>query len=141
VDNFTEYGSPRAEFRKRFLEARSDKHEFFDMGYKQYFDTFHKPVDKIGFYIYDGAHDFASQLDGLTTAEPFLADNAIVMVDDTNWKDPDTATREFMAASEFNYDIILDEKTSGNGHPTWWNGILVIQKNGRKDNAAEKGKE
>lgn len=131
VDNFSEFGGPRSEFRQRFMDAKSDAHTFFDMGYKQYFAGYHKQ-QAIGFYIYDGAHDYASQLDGLKIAEPYLAEGALILVDDTNWPDPDKATRDFMAASEFNYDIILDKKTSGNGHPTWWNGILVIQKHGRK---------
>ena len=133
IDNFTEFGGPRAEFRKRFLDAKSDNHEFFDMDYKWYFNKFHvKQSKNIGVYIYDGSHDYQNQLDGLKIAEPFFADNAIILVDDTNWPDPEKATRDFVASSEFNYEIILDVKTNGNGHPTWHNGIIVIQKLGRK---------
>lgn len=132
VDNFSEFGGPRLEFRDRYLKARSDKHHFFEMDYRPYFQALHNPKDLIGFYFYDGSHDYASQLQGLRAAEPFLGDGALIMVDDTNWPDPDRATRYFMEASDSEWDIVLDEKTSSNGHPTWWNGILVIQKLGLK---------
>jgi hypothetical protein len=126
IDNFSEFGGPRLEFRKRYLAARSQNHHFYEIDYKKYFEQLHK--DLIGFYFYDGAHDYANQIDGLRIAEPFLADNALVMVDDTNWRDPYQATLDFMETSDFNYNVILDEKTSSNFHPTWHNGIMVIQK-------------
>jgi len=133
IDNFSEFGGPRLEFRKRYLEARKENHHFFEMDYKQYFQAMHKPEDKIGFYFYDGAHDYKNQLEGLKIAKPFLADDALVMVDDTNWPDPYNATIEFMNRSRNEWEIILDEKTSGNMHPTWWNGIMVFKK-GEKNN-------
>ena len=134
IDNFSEFGGPKAEFRKRFMEAKSDNHSFFEMDYKWYFKNFHEEKP-IGVYIYDGSHDYQNQLDGLKLAEPFLAEGAIVIVDDTNWTDPERATLDFMASSKFNYEVVLNEKTAGNGHPTWHNGIMVIKKLGRKDNA------
>lgn len=132
IDNFSEFGGPRLEFRKRYLEARSENHQFYELDYRQYFQSVHKSENKIGFYIYDGAHDYENQLLGLTIAEPFLADDAMIMVDDTNWPDPYNATKEFMEKSKHNWEIILDEKTSENGHPTWWNGIMIIKKGGLK---------
>ena len=132
IDDFSEFGGPRLEFRKRYLEARGPNHHFFEMNYQWYFKTMHKPEDKIGFYFYDGAHDYQNQLEGLKIAEPFLADDALVMVDDTNWPDPYKATYDFMEQSMSKWEVILDEKTSGNMHPTWWNGIMVIQKKGPK---------
>jgi len=132
IDNFSEFGGPRMEFRRRYLDARSDKHQFYEMDYRQYFKNVQKPEEKIGFYFYDGAHDYQNQLDGLKIAEPFLTDDALIMVDDTNWPDPYRATLDFMAGSVFKYEVILDKKTSGNCHPTWWNGIFVLQRCGRK---------
>lgn len=132
IDNFSEFGGPRLEFRKRYLDARSDNHHFFEMDYKQYFNALHNPEDKIGVYFYDGAHDYDNQLEGLRIAEPFLADDALIFVDDTNWPDPYKATMDFIAESPNEWEIILDVKTSCNGHPTWWNGLLVIKKGGLK---------
>jgi hypothetical protein len=132
IDNFSEFGGPRLEFRERYLKARSENHHFFEMDYRKYFQHMHKLEDKIGFYLYDGAHDYENQLEGLKIAEPFLADDALIIVDDTNWPDPYQATMDFMEASLNEWEIILDVKTASNGHPTWWNGILVIKKGGLK---------
>ena len=130
VDNFSEFGGPRAEFRERFLAAKSENHSFFEMGYRQYFAAYHRELvdSPIGFYIYDGKHDYQSQLDGLKTAEPFLADGALVMVDDWSWPDPERATLDFIEQSAFNYEPILVVKTASNNHPTWHNGIGIFRK-------------
>ena len=131
VDNFTEFGGPRDAFRQRFLDAHSPEHHFYDMDYKQYFAEFHQGRP-IGFYIYDGAHDYQNQIDGLTVAEPFLADGALVMIDDWNWPATREATKDFIKQSANCWEVVLEEFTSGNGHPDWWNGLFIMQKHGPK---------
>lgn len=126
VDNFSEFGGPRGPFAERFGELKSEKHEFFDMDYTDYFRRFHK--GKIGVYFYDGGHDYENQLRGLQLAEPFLSEDGIVIVDDTNWDDPRRATMDFIEHSGHEYEFLLDETTAGNGHPTWWNGIMALRR-------------
>lgn len=126
IDNFSEFGGPRQEFRQRFMAAKSEKHSFYDMDYKDYFSGFHK--GDIGFYIYDGSHDYQNQMQGLKLAEPFFADGCLIMVDDINWPDPYIATMDFIKQSLFNYDVVFEKKTAGNGHPTFWNGVLFFRK-------------
>ena len=144
VDNFSIFNGPRREFRERFLTARSDKHEFFDMDYKTYFEKYHK--GDIGFYFYDAAHDYQNQFDGLKWAEPFLAEGAFVMVDDTDCIEPRNATLNFIKQSDFNYEIVIDVNGKEDqtelpsvdpdikfkASPLWWNGIIVLQKRGLK---------
>jgi hypothetical protein len=126
VDNFSEYGSPRAEFLERFNERKSPNHRFHEMDYADYFLKRHE--GEIGFYIYDGSHDYESQLKGLKIAEPFFARNCVVMVDDTNWNAPRLATLDFISGSSYNYRILLDEVTYANLHPTLWNGLIILQR-------------
>ncbi len=126
VDNFSEFGGPRQEFRQRFMSAKSEKHSFYDMDYKNYFTQFHKGL--IGFYIYDGSHDYQNQIQGLNLAEPFFADDCLIMVDDINWPEPYRATVDFIKQSPFNYEILFEKRTASNFHPTWHNGILVIKR-------------
>lgn len=126
VDNFTEFGGPRKEFLERFSYYKSDSHFFYDLNYVDYFTYFHN--DPIGFYFYDAAHDYDNQLKGLQLAEPFFADKCIIMVDDTNWDHPRQATFDFIANSANDYQILLDVSTAYNGHPTFWNGVIVFQK-------------
>lgn len=126
IDNFSEFGGPREEFSKRFSLYKSEFHSFYDMDYVDYFNQLHKEL--IGFYIYDGAHDYDNQLKGLKMAEPFFTKNCIILVDDTNWEQPRQATLDFISNSINDYKILLDVTTSYNGHPTFWNGVMVFQK-------------
>src|SRR5439155_7982058 len=40
---------------------------------------------KVGVYYYDAGHGFEQQLEGLRLIEPYLADEALLIVDDTDW--------------------------------------------------------
>ncbi|KEQ26348.1 class I SAM-dependent methyltransferase [Paenibacillus tyrfis] len=126
VDNFSEFGGPQEEFSSRFSDYKSESHSFNNMDYVDYF--IHTHTDPIGFYIYDGAHDYDNQLKGLQLAEPYFANNCMIMVDDTNWEQPRRATLDFMANSVNDYKILFDASTAYNGHPTFWNGVIIFQK-------------
>lgn len=131
IDNFSQFGGPRAEFLHRFGQASSDQHAFIEADYRDVFaDRF---ADSIGVYVYDGAHSYKNQLDGLRLAEPFFADGCIVIIDDANWPAAREATFDFMAGSSRDYSILLDVPTPGK-HPTLWNGLLVLQE-GKVENA------
>jgi hypothetical protein len=128
VDNFSEFGGPRDAFLQRFNRLRSSSHQFHDMDYKDYFADVHKGT--IGFYLYDGEHSYQNQFDGLKIAEPFFGERCFIMVDDTNHPEPQQATLDFVAASSNRYEVILDEKTKENLHPTWWNGVMLLRRIG-----------
>lgn len=127
VDNFSEYGGPQNEFLDRFATYKSDHHHFFNMGYENYFQSFHKNTP-IGFYLYDGDHSQTEQRRGLEIAEPYFADDCIIMVDDINWYAPLAGSLEFMANSVHKYKILVQQHTLHNCHPTYWNGFLLVQK-------------
>lgn len=128
VDNFSEFGGPRDDFLGRFNKLRSRYHHFHEMNYLDYFATVHR--ERIGFYIYDGAHNYEDQLEGLKAAEPFFSENCIILVDDTNWDEPREATLDFISQSANTYQVLLDMRTNYNCHPTVWNGVLVFQRVG-----------
>jgi predicted O-methyltransferase YrrM len=125
IDNFSEFGGPKQEFLARFDRARGPRHEFHEMDYRDYFARVHQ--GPIGLYIYDGDHAYEHQLTGLEVAEPFLAPGSIILVDDTNEADPARATRDFMAARPGRYELLFDRHTACNGHPTLWNGLMVLR--------------
>jgi len=126
VDNFSEYGGPKEQFLRRFNEHKSANHHFYDIDYRKYFTDVH--AGKIGFYIYDGNHCYEHQMMGLKLAEPFFAKNCVVLVDDANDFGPRQATLDFINHSGNKYEILLDAKTRDNGHPTFWNGIMIFRK-------------
>lgn len=126
VDNFSEFGGPREMFLERFDRLRGPNHWFYEMDYTEYFQRIHR--GPIGFYMYDGNHTYDNQLRGLQLAEGFFAKDCIVLVDDINIEEVKQATLEFIAASHMQYRIVFEQQTQDNRHPTWWNGIMVLQK-------------
>ncbi|USK78060.1 class I SAM-dependent methyltransferase [Peribacillus frigoritolerans] len=126
IDNFSSFGGPRVDFMKRFTQYKSQNHDFYDMDYLDYLKSVHK--GSIGFYFYDGPHDYKNQLEALQLAERFFSKNCIIMIDDTNWDPPRRATLDFISSSSNDYDILLDVNTYCNGHPTFWNGVMILKK-------------
>jgi hypothetical protein len=130
VDNFSQFDGPRAAFYDRFRRLRSPRHTFYDMDYREYFADVHE--GPIGFYLYDGDHGYEDQRLGLELAEPFFGEHCLVLVDDTNVDEPRQATLDFIDRSHSTWRILLDRRTHANGHPTWWNGVMLLQRTGSR---------
>ena len=128
IDNFSQFGGPKKKFMERFEVFGSRNHRFYDMDYSEYIQEIHS--GPIGFYIYDGPHDYENQLKGLRLAEPFFSPKCVIMVDDTNWREPREATYDFISSSAMKYEILLDVRTVQNCHPTFWNGVILFRVNG-----------
>ncbi|MDA5108933.1 class I SAM-dependent methyltransferase [Brevibacillus thermoruber] len=125
IDNFSGFGGPRDRFQYFFQRHKSENHSFHEMDYVEYFKRVHK--EPIGCYLFDGPHDYHNQLQAMQIAEPYFANGCVILVDDTNWADPRRATLDFIASRPGRYRILLDAPTAGNGHPTYWNGLIVFQ--------------
>jgi hypothetical protein len=126
VDNFSQFGGPKKEFMNNYQALRHEKSYFFDASYESYLETTHQ--SKIGLYFYDGAHDYKSQLESLTRAEPFFSKNTVIIVDDTNNPPPRNATLDFIKSRHAKYEILMDQFTTCNGHPTYHNGLMIMRK-------------
>lgn len=126
VDNFSEFGRAQQNFTRRFKQRRSNGLEFYAVDYREYFATYHR--GEIGVYFYDGHHAYEHQLRGLQVAEPFFASGCLIFVDDTNFDAPRQATNDFLSASEHRYHCVMDRGTISAGHPTLWNGIIVLRR-------------
>ncbi len=124
VDSFVEFGGPRSAFLRRFQRLRTDAHEFFNTDWREYMRMHTR---KIGVFFYDAAHDEQSQFDSLMIADPFIVPGGVVIVDDTNWQGPRDAVNAFLSQKK-NYELIIDQATAGNCHPTFWNGLMILRK-------------
>lgn len=88
--------------------------------------------DPIGLYFYDGGHDYESQYLGIKLVEPFLADEALVLVDD--WRlAPDSGsyakdgTLQAVAESNRQLKLLYELPARYNGdRGMWWNGVGVL---------------
>lgn len=126
VDNFSEFGGPKAEFLQSYQKVSHDKSQFHEMDYRNYFETKHE--GSVGFYFYDGEHSYENQLKGLEVAEPYLSPGAMLLVDDTNLDAARRATIDFMMARHGQYEIWFDQLTVSNLHPTYHNGLMILKK-------------
>jgi predicted O-methyltransferase YrrM len=131
VDNFSQF-DPDGKNQKA-LEENLEKFGlesqvcFCCQDFEQFFVDL-KEVEtenKIGVYLYDGAHDYRSQLMGLFLVRPFLASQAILIVDDANEKEVQQANLDFITLNP-ECKLLLEFLTPGNGYPTFWNGIQVL---------------
>ena len=128
IDNFSEVFlySSKDDFIQRFNEFKTENNFFYEMDYLDYFKKVH--TEKIGVYLYDGEHSYQNQLKGLEVAEPFFAENCIILIDDTNEASAKKATVDFVNSRDNKYKIIFEQDTCWNGHPTFWNGLMILQK-------------
>ncbi|MGA0200985.1 MAG: hypothetical protein ACO3NK_18045, partial [Prochlorotrichaceae cyanobacterium] len=79
-----------------------------------------------GVYFYDGAHDYRSTLMGLLLVTPFLAEEALIILDDYNWQSVQQASWDFITLYP-NCESILELHTPIARYPSFWNGLHVIQ--------------
>lgn len=80
---------------------------------------------RVGVYYFDGPHDYDSQVRGLRSVEPWLADEALLVVDDHDWDEVARATRDYLAGQP-RAQLLFDIPGADNGHPQWWEGVAVL---------------
>jgi len=77
-------------------------------------------------YYYDAAHDYRSQVRGLRLIEPYLADDALLIVDDTDWEQVTRAMRDYLLGQPRAKPLVtLDGKDRG--QPWWWEGVQILR--------------
>lgn len=139
VDNFSEFdedGSCQAKLLENLNKFGLEEQVYFcNQDFQQFFLELHEigNQDKFGVYFYDGAHDYRSTLLGLLLAKPFLADQALIVLDDANWKTVQQACWDFMSASP-EAKIILELPTPVARFSTFWNGIHILSWNRNQQN-------
>jgi predicted O-methyltransferase YrrM len=80
---------------------------------------------RVGVYYYDGAHDYDSQARGLRAIEPWLADEALLVVDDHDWEQVTRATRDYLD-SQPKARLLFEIGGESKGQPQWWEGMAVL---------------
>jgi predicted O-methyltransferase YrrM len=80
--------------------------------------------EPVGVYFYDGAHGRLPHYLALGVAEPWLADRALVVIDDASWPIVARATDRYVAAHP-GYRLLFDLAADHEEDPRWWNGVRV----------------
>jgi hypothetical protein len=79
----------------------------------------------VGVYYYDAAHTYEQQLEGLRFAETYLASEALLIVDDTDWDFVAQAVSDYLA-SQRNATSLVRLGGKDAGSPAWWEGVHVL---------------
>jgi len=79
----------------------------------------------VGVFYYDACHDYREQLDALRLVEPYLAEPALVIVDDTDWEQVERAMRDYLAGQP-RARLLIEIAGSSAGQPQWWEGMQVL---------------
>ncbi|HEV2169548.1 MAG TPA: class I SAM-dependent methyltransferase [Candidatus Binatus sp.] len=125
-DNFSQFDGA-ADALRRTLDAHAPGQvTFHDMDFRDFLRAAPWAAARIGAYFYDGGHSFADQYDGVALAIPHLADDAVVLIDDTN-KRAARSANNLIARALPGFELILDLRTPRNHSPTWWNGVQVFR--------------
>jgi len=81
---------------------------------------------RVGVYYYDAAHDYESQVEGLRLVEPYLAEEALLIVDDTDWDQVARAMRDYLARRS-RAELLVELAGKDRGQPWWWEGVQVVR--------------
>ena len=80
---------------------------------------------RVGVYYYDAAHDYESQFEALRLVEPYLVEGALLIVDDTDWKQVARAMRDY-CTSQPRARLLIELAGKDRGQPWWWEGVQVL---------------
>jgi cephalosporin hydroxylase len=80
---------------------------------------------RVGVYYYDAAHGRQQTLAGLRLIEPYLSEESLLIVDDTDWEHVAEAVDDFLS-SQPNAGELLRLRGKDHGTPAWWEGMRVL---------------
>jgi hypothetical protein len=91
---------------------------------------------KVGVFFVDGAHDYRSQLVSLLKGKTFLAEDCVIVIDDSNYAHVRQANADFLR-SQPEFALLFEAYTPGHmanlqgtekeaAAAGWWNGVNVM---------------
>jgi hypothetical protein len=84
---------------------------------------------RVGVWYYDAVHTYDRQLDGLRIAELYLAPDALLIVDDTDWEQVGRAMDDYLAEQP-RVSRVLTIGGKDRGFPHWYEGMQVLRWDG-----------
>ena len=139
IDNWSQFGGPKAQFEENMKLVLSDKTDFTFME-SDFRAVDFSAIGRFNIYMFDGPHAEADQYDGVRLAQPALDDSYVLVVDDWNWEQVRAGTFRALVEAGSAIEMAIEVRTTAdNSHPTvaftdsdWHNGyfIGVIQKRG-----------
>lgn len=140
IDNFSQFdpdGGNKRLITKRANSNGINNYNLIESDFEDAIDSLSKTLQgkKVGLYFVDGPHDYRSQLICLEFMKPYLSENALIVVDDSNYRHVRLANSDFIKSNP-EYTLLYESYT--NCHPKnaktdmsdykdgWWNGVNII---------------
>jgi predicted O-methyltransferase YrrM len=79
----------------------------------------------VGVFYYDACHDYDESLESLQQIEPYLAAQALMIVDDSDWTNVRRAIDDYLAGQPRARELVAIDGEDG-GQPWWWSGMSVL---------------
>ncbi len=80
----------------------------------------------VGVYYYDADHSYDGELAGLRLVEPWLADHAVLIADNSGDETVARALADYVKGQP-RARVLLDIPGKDRGYPQWWGGVQVIE--------------
>jgi predicted O-methyltransferase YrrM len=80
---------------------------------------------RVGVFYYDAAHSYEAHLRALQLVEPYLADSALLIVDDSDWEQVGRAIRDYLAGQP-RARMLIEIEGATAGRPWWWEGVAAL---------------
>ena len=125
IDNFSMSGSSRAQLEANLSHFGLEVPTIVEGDAFEVVPSGALAGKSVGVYYYDAGHTDEKQLDGLRMIEPWLADRALLIVDDTDWEQVEKATRDYLEQQP-KARLLVWIPGKDNGYPHWWEGVKVI---------------
>lgn len=141
IDNFTQFDPDKTNrnfVMARLAESSLRQVELIDNDFEIALPRLGEQLNgrRVGTYFVDGPHDYRSQLMCLELMRPFLAEFAVVVVDDSNYLHVRQANRDFLTIHP-DYKLLfeaytpchpenMDGDAQAEARRGWWNGVNVL---------------
>ncbi|WP_153798932.1 class I SAM-dependent methyltransferase [Foetidibacter luteolus] len=143
IDNFAYFDKDSKNFsivKDRIARLKLTNANIINMDYEDALEGLNDHIKgrKVSVYFVDGPHDYRSQLMCLELGKHYLADNAVVIIDDCNYNHVRQANRDFLVAHP-EFKLLYQAYT--NAHPGnmtpeekkdaeegWWDGVNILVK-------------
>ena len=132
IDNWSQFGGPREQFFDNTRMVLTDDHDF------RFIEADFRRVDyhaigTFNVFLFDGPHTERDQYDGVVLADPALAEDFILIVDDWNWRAVRIGTMRAIADRNWTVEAAIEIRTTmDESHPLiqgktsdWHNGYFL----------------
>ena len=131
VDNLSEY-DPTGENLDQLMGnleqfQLQDQVYFCDQDWENFFFELREAgtSDRLGVFFYNGSPDYRSQLMGLMLAKEFFADQALIIINNTNWTTPKQAISDFLSLN-LEAALLLELSTPESNYSSFANGLVLL---------------